>query len=285
MTSLSARRRIDLGDGISRNCSFLGLQDLIAQRGIDRTKGDNLLMRYFPAEFFSTQNERCWKFYLSKAKKDAASNPYRISPTNVRSLAKNYNTFFQSSYPTNTVTGFAKWIFSLYQNTNSIAMQTGKSKEYEILNHKHKVPSGAPFSDWEPLFIDRLLDESSESLTISILAVCDSPLLGKPDYVFHNKVTGKIIIVEVKVSDRTLPSDGWPNLRGQLWAYAHSDCILNLSSDIILIGEVWSPSGINLLKTWRWELSDPEFYQENEELFSIYKKWAEKSLVRNKQRF
>lgn len=101
-------------------------------------------------------------------------------------------------------------------------------------------------------------------------------MYGAPDYVFINKKTETALIVEVKVSSAELPSDGWPNLRAQLWAYGYIDVIQQVKN-IILIGEVWvriDGNTVRRRRTYRWSLDDPQFCKENEQLFALYQQYA-----------
>jgi hypothetical protein len=106
---------------------------------------------------------------------------------------------------------------------------------------------------------------------ISALTVAGEPLWAAPDFVFQEKTSGRIVIVQVKVSDAVIPSDGWPNLRAQLWAYAHVDEWL-CAREMLLVGEVWDLTldGIVFRGTVRWECGDREFHRNNLELFELY---------------
>jgi hypothetical protein len=48
-------------------------------------------------------------------------------------------------------------------------------------------------------------------------------MFGKPDLVFREKRSGRILIVEIKATEADIYADGWPNLRAQLWAYSKID--------------------------------------------------------------
>ena len=94
---------------------------------------------------------------------------------------------------------------------------------------------------------------------------------------FKNHATGTVLIVEVKVTNRELWSDGWPNLRAQLWEYGHIDRFINDSKEVVLVGEVWGRNGphVSLRPTLIWRFSDPDYYAQNQQLFEAYQSWAE----------
>ncbi len=132
----------------------------------------------------------------------------------------------------NRVTDFTKWLMSLYlkKAPSSYNREMGKKIERNVA--RAAKPLNLP--DWELLFRDPLV-KRAESLQISSLQVDGRPIWGVPDVVYHNKRTGEIIIVERKATNAKIPGNGWPNLRAQLWAYAHADRWIN-SIDKITLG-------------------------------------------------
>ena len=179
-----------------------------------------------------------------------------------RALARN------SRNPGSTVSDFTKWIYSLYQGPpDRISLQTGKDVEKQASFRIRALSNNA---EWDLIYRDTL-DENAEIKTISALKVDGNPIYGKPDAVFRHKITDEIVIVERKASNRDVPDNGWPNLKAQLWAYAHIDDWVD-SPKIRLIGEVWGFDyfGLYLNRLLSWDMNDLEFCRENKELFDIY---------------
>jgi hypothetical protein len=59
---------------------------------------------------------------------------------------------------------------------------------------------------------------------------------------------------------------------------------LNLASDIVLIGQIWSKTMRDSYVPrfrYSWRMSDPVFCVQNEELFNLYKNWASASVAAN----
>jgi hypothetical protein len=126
------------------------------------------------------------------------------------------------------------------------------------------------FGGWK-LEHDGIRGQFDGAFDISTLRIGGEGLLGVPDLVFRERRTNRIAIVELKVSPAELPSDGWPNLRAQLWAYARIDRWMN-APEIILAGEVWSPvsSGLVRRATYRWVNGDTALEEECAALFLKY---------------
>jgi hypothetical protein len=75
-------------------------------------------------------------------------------------------------------------------------------------------------------------------LTVDDLKVAGEALRVLPDLVYRNQRTGEIIIVEIKHSRMTIPSNLWPNIWGQLWCYAQLGQVRK-APRVTVIGEVW----------------------------------------------
>lgn len=168
----------------------------------------------------------------------------------------------------NRVTDFTGWIFSLYhQKINKDSLSNGQMVERAVARME-PLPSN---KEWEMIYEDPLNDEGQIKL-ISALTVNGRPLRGRPDVVYREKSTGRILIVERKTTNHEIPSDGWPNLRAQLWAYAKADDWVD-APEVILVGEVWGfYAGIIYLRDIRrWISGEPSFEKENAELFELYR--------------
>lgn len=183
----------------------------------------------------------------------------------------------------NRVTDFSGWIFSLDHPIKNAhrqieSMNIGKIGEKHVQFAKRlRVSPVICDSNWSPLFIDDFTD-SQEPLKCSTLLVNNAPIYGRPDYVYFNEKTRTALIVEVKTSSASnLPSDSWPNLRSQLWAYGNLDLFKEVAQEIILIGEIWMDMGggrYGRRKTYRWDHSNINFRKENQELFECYQEYA-----------
>lgn len=190
--------------------------------------------------------------------------PYRYTSQHIRHMAK----LRPPQWRGNRVTDFTSWIYSLYlMRADPKALSTGKTVERQVAARLSSVPESM---DWDLIYEDPL-DQPPRALRISQLLVEGKPLWGAPDIVFRNKSNGTITIVERKASNREIPTDGWPNLRAQLWAYAHIDDWVS-TGNINLIGEIWGFQGnkVYLRKILRWDSSDESFNTPNAELFKLY---------------
>ena len=219
-----------------------------------------------------------WKRELSKAWKDSVrwaaysgttslgggGVPYRYSDEFLCDRA----TYFPPREKGSRVTDFTGWIYSLYQGkADPQALRNGKAVERKVAAKLSSVPKNP---DWELLYADPL-ENLPEPWRISALQVNGKPIWGAPDLIFRRKYDGAVLIVERKASNRDIPCDGWPNLRAQLWSYAHIDDLVD-ASEIILVGEVWGfdRNRTFLRKVLRWDIKDHNFYGPNAELFEKY---------------
>lgn len=143
-----------------------------------------------------------------------------------------------------TVSGFTSLVYSLYvPNKNHKHMTFGKTTENNIENYwndrENRLSSKG---EWRLIHRD---SNSARSFPIESLRINGRPLLGKPDLVYVNELMDTVMIIERKCtfSNRGIPSDGWPNLRAQLWAYSKIDYFKKYSK-MILVGEIWKASQV-----------------------------------------
>lgn len=204
--------------------------------------------------------------------KSPDATPFRIQ-NQLLSLAKHR----RPAEPGNRVTDFSSWVFRLcFPNwrKNPRSLRMGKETEERLLQANRsrrllRLPEPTPQGkDWRLLFRDPLNKESV--FKMSALTVKGQPLYGVPDIVYQNQKTGEIRIVEIKASYKDIPADGWPNLRAQLWCYAHIDQWVD-APKITLVGQVWSPLATKLRRTLIWDKSDPSFDSECQKLFDCYR--------------
>ena len=214
-------------------------------------------------------NKERWASYLSEA--PSLNKPYKPEHLSLLLAAK----ISHPKYAGNYVTDFSGWVYSLcHLNFFIDNREKGKSGEKEVQRKfkehlQYKKSLDKPMhSDWELDYFDDL-QGNTPPLCISSLTVKGDCLYGKPDYVFKHKSTGDIIIVDIKISDKEIPSDGWPNLRAQLWAYSKIDRYIN-APKVTLVGEVWDGKPPKRRGAVRWSAFDEKFNKENKELFDLY---------------
>lgn len=232
----------------------------------------HLLDRFFPALpkpmeelLVQWRSAKRWGRYLDNEWDEPHPNSlYRVPHEALVNLAKH----LPPQRVGNTVTAFSGWIFSLYRPIlNKKSLDDGRRIERAIARRFAPVPTKA---GWELVFEDPLT-EKPEVKKISALQINESPIWGVPDLVFREKATGKIVIIERKASNREIPSDGWPNLRAQLWAYSQIDEWRNAPA-ITLVGEIWgfTSDQILLRGTLRWKACDDVLRRQNTELFTLF---------------
>lgn len=179
---------------------------------------------------------------------------------------------------TRNVSGFADWVLRLYiADRDPTALQQGLDGERAVVDHqavlrqaKLEVPRWE-YRGWK-LVHDGIRGQFDGGFEISTLQISGESLLGVPDLVFRERETNRIAIVELKVSRANLPSDGWPNLRAQLWAYSKIDR-WSSAPEIILAGEVWvQTTATECIRraTYRWLKGDTTLDNECSALFRKY---------------
>jgi hypothetical protein len=179
----------------------------------------------------------------------------------------------------NRVSDFTDWIYSLYiPDKKEADLRRGKDLERAVLAEKGKIVGDLPYDkSWIPipgnpqwrLIFNGMCDSSDYAYRISALTIHGRPIFGKPDLVFQERSTKRILIIEIKISEAAIPDGGWPNLRAQLWAYSKIDVWAD-TPDMLLIGEVWGfERGLRLRRSQRWQPQALE--AQNGELFDLYK--------------
>ena len=214
----------------------------------------------------ATSNLRRWRLLLGDEPTPGAS--YRVAHDRLLFLAKNY----PPKKVGQTVTDFTDWIFRLYvPERDYSSLLRGQQIEREIATLRVPAPV---HSRWK-LEYNGMSGTDSEAFEISTLKINGTPLRGKPDLVFREKGTKRILIVEVKTSEADIPSNGWPNMRAQLWAYSKIDAWRD-AEEILLVGEVWGfKYGLRLRHSIRWVKGDQILERENAELFACYSNYCE----------
>lgn len=259
-------------------------------RGLDLSEKDILSLdsKLFSAEekksyidlLYGTPDEGSWKYDLESVANNLRrwklllgggpipGTPYRVAHEELLLLAKNY----PPKEAGQTVTDFTDWMFRLYvPERNYSSLLRGQQIERKIASLRVPAPV---HSRWN-LEFNGMCGEESKAFEISELKINGAPLRGKPDLVFREKGTKRILIIEVKTSDADIPSDGWPNMRAQLWAYSKVDAWRD-AEEMLLVGEVWGlKNGLRLRKSIRWIKGDQMLERENAELFAYYRNHCE----------
>jgi hypothetical protein len=202
-----------------------------------------------------------WQGLLSQGA--YGKNPFRFN----HAMLVRMGQLFPPEETGRTVTAFTDWIFRLYKpQRDYVALKRGAHFEREIAIKRVRHPQ---HTGWK-LIYDGMNGSEEHALPISELAINGDPIYGKPDLVFREKKTGRIMILEIKVSERDIPSDGWPNLQAQLWAYSKID-IWKDAPEVLLVSEVWSYSyGVRRRGTIQYLRDDPIFQSQNRKLFNLY---------------
>ena len=151
--------------------------------------------------------------------------------------------------PEPTASGFAQWLYSLYSDAygRDQDRERGKLAEQEILAERSRAFSATDnqtmrkrFPDWRLVHNGMNIgkDEPPRYFEIKELSVGGQALRVLPDLIFENIDSGARIIVEVKHSYMTIPTNIWPNIWGQLWCYSQLADIKS-SPSVTVVGEVW----------------------------------------------
>jgi hypothetical protein len=268
-------------ESIRKALEAMGVSLIKQNEIIEKLMGPTIKHAQWGEQLAAVQREldtnALWETYSGVQKIAPEGAPYRITHDNLLSLIemdslpKRRGNREKSSY---RVTDFTNWIGRHYrEDSNEISMLEGKRTERKIEGLKKKKRELDPPSshkEWKLIFRDPP-GEKPKSFIISALTIDDKPIWGAPDLVFKHKDTGEIVIIERKSTTREIPSDGWPDLRAQLWTYGHIDEFVD-AKKISLVGEVWWVNmGIPLIKrTLRWDRKDAVFNIQNRELFKLF---------------
>ena len=262
--------------------------ELAAMKYLSREDKEALSMRLFGESLYGPpplekQREQRWAALLGET--PTRGDPYRFTHQrllqriefNQRSSQRGADGAGALSPRTPTVSAFADWVLRLYAPPpNPISLLDGIIGERAVVDRRaeiHRAKFEIP--RWEHrgwrLVHDGVRRTVEDGFPIPSLTVDGVPLRGVPDLVFRERKSNRILIVELKVSSAELPSDGWPNLRAQLWAYSHIQHWAT-ASEILLAGEVWSNHSSSPVrrKTYFWRSNDTLLNEECLELFIAY---------------
>lgn len=192
-----------------------------------------------------------------------------------------------------TVSAFAHWVHSLYAPESSDAtLREAKLSEIEIFALRSRrarwvmnLTELPPGSGWKlehcglmtNLNVHRDDATQAPGYAITTLTVDGRPLRASPDLVFVNATMGESVIVEIKYTNKPLPSNLWPDLWAQLWAYSKIPRLAK-SSKISVVGEVWGEYEdrdarkrvLQMRKVLQRDPRNPAFERFFSRLFNIY---------------
>lgn len=227
----------------------------------------------------ATALEKRWRWLLGEVKNSGV--PYAMTHGRVidrARLAAEAPPEKRHWKPEPTVSAFTNWLMRLYASEASfLALIVGKQGEQNVVRHRAhrsrmlKMVPRAGHRGWE-LWLDGVRSALSEGFSIPSLQVGGKVVRGCPDLVFRERSTGRILIVELKFSEAPMPSDGWPNLRAQLWAYSRMELFAK-APEVLLAGEVWRGDGDDAVYragTWHCRAGDPALEKQNRALFEAY---------------
>lgn len=190
--------------------------------------------------------------------------------------------------PQPTVSDFAGWVYSLYAPSQKPqALRYAREREPDIFDVRpdywlDKFMVEAPSTIWKLAYNGLHMDRGPKlPLTyfdIPSLRVNGEALRGSPDLVYTNADLQAAFIVEIKFSRRPIPSNLWPNVWAQLWAYSKIPSF-NSFPKLDVVAEVWGETPhynsslserLYLRKTTRRNPRAASFERFFAALFSIY---------------
>lgn len=275
-------RDIDPNDPIYKG---LTKSELLAMKALTREDKDAVSMQIFGEPSYGPpsmewQRDQRWAALLGET--PIEGTPYRVTHQHLLyRIERNRRVPRQGveavTSQAATVSAFADWVFRLYRPPPSPAMLiAGKIGELAVVDRRVELSQlKREIPRWEHrgwrLIHDGVRGSFDEGISIPSLTVNGVPLRGIPDLVFRQRKSDRLLFVELKVSSAPdLPSDGWPNIRAQLWAYSHIRR-WPTTAEILLAGEVWSDSSPPLWrKTWLWRSTDSLLHQQCSELFFAF---------------
>lgn len=170
--------------------------------------------------------------------------------------------------PRGRVTDFSDWVFRLYNTSNYQSLARGAAAEREIA--LRRIPRLTHNERWKLIYDGMGEKAQVDPCAISNLSINGRAIYGSPDLVFRDKKEQRILILELKATTvPSIPSDGWPNLRAQLWAYSQIDRWAD-AKEISLVAEIWGVHRLKVRKVIGWRTDDVKFQSENRELWEIY---------------
>ncbi|CAH0272908.1 MULTISPECIES: hypothetical protein [Pseudomonas] len=157
--------------------------------------------------------------------------------------------------PEATASAFGSWVYSLYgrPGNDEDALKRGLEAEKLIFELGNREYIGAREvwtiananmlarrgDGWRLMHQGlHLNSDTVPFVELDALLVRGQPLRASPDLVFRNAKTGHVLVVEIKLSRQSLPSNLWPNVWAQLWCYSHIP-VARQAPRVTVTGEVW----------------------------------------------
>ncbi|WP_310629930.1 hypothetical protein [Paraburkholderia sp.] len=177
--------------------------------------------------------------------KRTASAPFQIVPSEFLRRAQR----MRPEDPQATVSAFSQWIYSLYASAygDEEDRERGKAREPLIYQTRLQGQGGVHNgflrsigSEWRLIHNGLHMpgQDHVDYFTIDSLRVNGEALRAAPDLIYRHPRFNEVMVVEIKNSWMTIPSNLWPNIWGQLWCYAQLDVARN-ANRVTVIGEVW----------------------------------------------
>lgn len=180
--------------------------------------------------------------------------PFELQPSEFLAKARD----LRPERPEATASAFGNWVYSLYgrPSNNEEALKRGLEAEklifelgnrdyvgarevWTIANNNMLAQRG---DGWRLVHQGlHLTGDTIPYFDLEELCVSGQPLRASPDLVFCNSRTGHVLVVEIKLSRQSLPSNLWPNVWAQLWCYSHVP-MARKAPRVTVTGEIWGES-------------------------------------------
>lgn len=182
---------------------------------------------------------------FSKGEADA---PFEIRPSLFLKSALKH----APQKPGNTVSAFTDWVYSLYRTSakDPLALEFGLKVERSIFQERSDLIKQVSFAedkkqfpDWKLIHNGLGYNSAGENpvnhfFDIADLPIHGTPIRGSPDLIYKNQQDGSVVIVEIKFTRKPIPSNLWPNVWAQLWAYSKIPIVKDCPN-LTIVGEVW----------------------------------------------
>lgn len=180
--------------------------------------------------------------------------PFELQPSAFLAKAR----AMRPECPEATASAFGSWVYSLYgrPGNDEDALKRGLEAEKLIFELGNREYIGAREvwtiananmlarrgDGWRLMHQGlHLNSDTVPFVELDELLVRGQPLRASPDLVFRNAKTGHVLVVEIKLSRQSLPSNLWPNVWAQLWCYSHIP-VARQAPRVTVTGEVWGES-------------------------------------------
>jgi hypothetical protein len=151
--------------------------------------------------------------------------------------------------PEPTVSAFADWIYSLYRRRpDPAALRFGREYESLIFDQRPDfwidslIAESPHSSNWKlvhnGLTVRGIDDQRTQVYTIPGLCINGQSLRASPDLIYRCQRTGRAFVVEIKFTRSAIPTNLWPNVWAQLWAYSKIPTLED-ATELGVVGEVW----------------------------------------------